>query len=137
MRCVDAYPGVLTRFWRDNPNPYVTPVPHAELFGGGHRCVCVTDGHDVVAVGFKTRTGHIGGLQSIRPGAGAVILSTLRRSGGRTLDCLGDGLRAYYERHGYRVIESAPWDESLAPSNWPYPEAEPRPDWHLMERIEA
>ena len=65
-------------------------------------------------------------------GAGGAMLDHLVANGARRLDCLGDDLRAIYERHGFRVTETLPWDDQYAPAGWDYAKYG-RPNVYVME----
>jgi hypothetical protein len=36
-------------------------------------------------------------------------------AGADRLDCIGDVLRGFYERAGYRVVQRTPWDDRFKP----------------------
>lgn len=66
-------------------------------------------------------------------GAGKKMMERLIEEGGDRLDCLGDGLRAYYERLGFTVTETMKWDDKYAPGGWDY-KAHGRPNVYVMTR---
>lgn len=65
-------------------------------------------------------------------GQGAAILRRCISMGGKRLNCLGDGLRTFYERNGFRVTETLGWDDSMAPEGWDTA-SRGRPNLYLME----
>ncbi len=52
--------------------------------------------------------------------------------GADRLDCIGDVLRRLYERAGYRVVLTIPWDDRYKPVAWEYHQYG-RPDIYMME----
>jgi hypothetical protein len=65
-------------------------------------------------------------------GAGLRMLSHLTAQGADRLDCIGDVLCRLYERAGYRVIETIPWNDRFRPITWEY-DLYGRPDIYVME----
>jgi hypothetical protein len=65
-------------------------------------------------------------------GAGLRMLSHLTAQGADRLDCIGDVLRRLYERAGYRIVETIPWDDRFKPIAWEY-DLYGRPDIYVME----
>jgi hypothetical protein len=65
-------------------------------------------------------------------GAGLRMLSHLTVQGADRLDCIGDALRRLYERAGYRIVETIPWDDRFRPVAWEY-DLYGRPDIYVME----
>jgi len=100
----------LDRHRDHNPRaPYLDPAPAIDA-----RCF-LADGHTGCAI---TPDGEITCLFSSVPGGGAAILAHAIAAGGTHLHCLGDGLRRYYERQGFRVTATYPWDPTQAPPDW-------------------
>jgi hypothetical protein len=65
-------------------------------------------------------------------GAGLRMLRHLTAQGADRLDCIGDVLRRLYERAGYRVVETIPWDDRFKPLAWEY-DVHGSPDIYVME----
>jgi hypothetical protein len=65
-------------------------------------------------------------------GAGLRMLRHLTAQGADRLDCIGDVLRRLYERAGYRVVQTIPWDDCYKPVAWEYHQYG-RPDIYVME----
>lgn len=65
-------------------------------------------------------------------GAGLRMLRHLTTQDADRLDCIGDVLRRLYERAGYRVVETIPWDDHFKPRAWEY-DLYGRPDIYVME----
>ncbi len=65
-------------------------------------------------------------------GAGLKMLRHLTAQGATRLDCIGDVLRHLYERAGYQVLLTIPWDDRHKPVGWEYHEYG-RPDIYVME----
>lgn len=66
-------------------------------------------------------------------GGGKKMMERLISEGGDRLDCLGDGLRGYYEKLGFKVTETMEWDDQYAPAGWDY-KAHGRPNVYVMSR---
>ncbi len=60
------------------------------------------------------------------------MLSHLTAQGADRLDCIGDVLRGLYERAGYRVVQTIPWDDRFKPHTWEY-HLYRRPGIYVME----
>ena len=102
-----------------------TPITGDELIESNALCFGTIIDRPGLGIGFPTVAGgylideYIGGLWSALPGAGSHTLRELIEWGGAELSCYGEGLRDYYQRHGFRETLSAPWDWDLAPAHWP------------------
>jgi hypothetical protein len=98
------------------------------------RCFLAEDGR--VGGAIKTVGGNreavslfnMGGTR----GAGLRMLHHLTAQGADRLDCIGDVLCHLYERAGYRIVETVPWDDRFRPVGWQY-HLYGRPDIYVME----
>lgn len=97
------------------------------------RCLAIGNGGELQGGGYLSDDGRVCGLFALERGIGQAILAALIDAGATRLDCLGEGLRAYYESHGFHVVDSAPWDDALAPDDWN--PADGRPTWYEMARV--
>ena len=98
-------------------NPHQKPF--VTVFDAEHYrfCECFVS-HDC-ACGFAIQEDEIISLFAI-PGRGTDMLLRAKERGGCALFCFDGHLRRRYERAGFIVESSAPWDESLAPDSWDY-----------------
>lgn len=99
------------------------------------RCFLAENGR--VGGAIKTAEGHkevvslfnLGGSR----GAGLRMLRYLTSEGADRLDCIGDVLCRIYERAGYRVVETIPWDDRFKPLAWEYDVHGGHPNIYVME----
>jgi hypothetical protein len=98
------------------------------------RCFLAEDGKvggAIMAVGAHHEAVSLFNCGGSR-GAGLRMLRHLTAEGADRLDCIGDALRILYERAGYRVVETIPWDDRRSPAAWRY-DLYGRPDIYVME----
>jgi hypothetical protein len=97
---------------------------------------CFLAEHGRVGGAAKTVGEHIEAVSLFNRGgsrgAGLRMLSHLTARGADRLDCIGDVLRGLYERAGWRVVQTIPWDDRRRPVAWEY-HRYGRPDIYVME----
>lgn len=112
---------------------FLTPYDSAAL--RQMRCFLAEDGKVGGAI-KETDDGHREAVaifnQGGSPGAGLAMLQALTALGAERLDCIGDVLRLLYERVGFRVVETLPWDDRYSPARWDY-DLFGRPNVYVME----
>ena len=133
FRETDAKTFVALREKSKRPE-FLTPYTPEEMKGWRHFMTedgvgfTLTDKMDIV--GVVNNSGQKGA------GEGAVIEAVAQ--GGKTLDCVGGHLKAYYESFGFLENEAKrlKWNEQYAPKGWNY-DKYGRPDIYFFEYPEG
>lgn len=94
-----------------------------------------------LAGGFGLNSfGHITGLFALKAGAGKDILDnalTIQKDElemvASVVECIGEALEAFYDMHGFRTVNTEPFDDAIAHPDWDY-DAFGRPNVYIMEK---
>lgn len=122
FKSVDAETFIALREKSKRPE-FLTPYTKEEMEGWQH---FVTD--DGVGFTLTDKMDIIGVVNnSGKKGAGVDAVIEALAQGGKTLDCIGGHLSAYYQWFGFKEIWREAWKDKHAPKGWNY-ETYGRPD---------
>jgi hypothetical protein len=98
---------------------FLTPYDAAHYKGEGTKTFGMKLGTG--AIGYTlSKDGDFGGFYNTSgvKGAGANCLIEAIGHGAKTMDCIGDGLSAYYKWFGFEEVKRDKWNPEYAPKDW-------------------
>lgn len=108
--------------------PEVADMKAVRMTNNGKTGLLVHDWGD----GRIEMTGLYNG-SDVKGGIAPLINQAIQEDGVNYAECFGDHLRATYERYGFHVVESYPFDPTQAPADWNGAKFD-SPPYYILER---